>query len=519
MRYYAVTDDPNELLHYGVKGMKWGQHIFGDKPKSPGYRRALGKLRDSFNRSRTQRAINKQRKQEEKYNAAVQKAQQRIQATESLYNFDRIQSYTNRSNQINRQETRAAKAASRRERKYARNELKMDKYLQQARQGKLKYGKLSDDQVRQITDRLAMERSARSLGSAEKTWRQQKKEAFRKGALSGIERGTAASMEEIAKAGTIYGIQNFMNRRKRNAMAKQQGKENKIRTKEQNKKTHKEMRKELRDEMYEQALEAGESAWQRRRRLTAKGAATKLQDIEKNQHEKLRARAIEDRIQNEKDIEGNAEYQKLLSKQRERKRLEDAQDRAAANIEDRWQRYLDSEGKTDLEARLAGGYDNLQIERANNDRSRANDQRRRIMAEAESKKNESAYSVAVQEAQRRIENEAIEARNEKREEQYNKDMEEYKKDKEYNRQLKEQYDAEMDKYNDYVRRNIAAIKPAVPKYKTPIKPIRADYGFEDLNDTSKLPTTYKEFERMRDITGFNPFNTNNGKKPKKGGKK
>ena len=25
MKYYAVTDDPNELMHYGVKGMKWGQ--------------------------------------------------------------------------------------------------------------------------------------------------------------------------------------------------------------------------------------------------------------------------------------------------------------------------------------------------------------------------------------------------------------------------------------------------------------------------------------------------------------
>ena len=24
MTYYAVTNDPNELMHFGIKGMKWG---------------------------------------------------------------------------------------------------------------------------------------------------------------------------------------------------------------------------------------------------------------------------------------------------------------------------------------------------------------------------------------------------------------------------------------------------------------------------------------------------------------
>ena len=38
MKYYAVTDDPNELLHYGRLGMKWGQHIFVG-PKSLAYKR------------------------------------------------------------------------------------------------------------------------------------------------------------------------------------------------------------------------------------------------------------------------------------------------------------------------------------------------------------------------------------------------------------------------------------------------------------------------------------------------
>ena len=78
MKYYAVTEDPRELYHYGVKGMKWGQHIFGDKPKSPGYHRALGKLRasaskgaksvaSSIKKSSEQRSINRRAKEMAKY--------------------------------------------------------------------------------------------------------------------------------------------------------------------------------------------------------------------------------------------------------------------------------------------------------------------------------------------------------------------------------------------------------------------------------------------------------------------
>lgn len=270
MKYYAVTEDPNELFHYGVKGMKWGQHIFGDKPKSTGYRRALGKLRASVQKSKTQRAITKQQKQQEKFNKAIEKAQLRIQKKENLYKLNQLKAFQKSERKQQRAERKIDRIAARQERKderdqirYAKNQVKMDKYLQKARQGKLKYGKLSDDQVRQITERLGMERSARSLGSAEKTWRQQKKEAFRKGKLSGIERGTAASMEEIARAGTIYGIQNFMNRRKRNALAKQQGKENKIRNRYQNKKTHADIAEEIKNEGYETRIREGKGVIKR----------------------------------------------------------------------------------------------------------------------------------------------------------------------------------------------------------------------------------------------------------------
>ena len=275
------------MLHYGVKGMKWGQHIFGDKPKSTGYRRALGKLRASAKKSKTQRAITKQQKQQDKFNKAIEKAQLRIQKKENLYRLNQLKSIQKSERKQQRAERKIDRIAARQERKnerdqirYAKNEVKMGKYLEQARKGKLKYGKLSDEQVRQITDRLGMERSARNLGSAEKTWRQQKKEAFRKGKLSGIERGTAASMEEIARAGTIYGIQNFMNRRKRNALAKQQGKENRLRNRYQNKKTHADIAEEIKNEGYETRIREGEGVI-KRNVFGAKTAAGQAKYIKK----------------------------------------------------------------------------------------------------------------------------------------------------------------------------------------------------------------------------------------------
>lgn len=326
MKYYAVTDDPNELLHYGVKGMKWGQHLFGDdlKPKSAGYKRALGKLRDkakiaksAIQKSATQKAINKQKKQESKYNKAVENAQRRINAIEGLNslnrakNLDRIanreqkeaQRYEHNQIKLQKYNAKAERKFEKQEIKYAKNEKRMDKYLQQARHGKLKYGKLSDEQVQQITDRLNMERVSRNLGGAEKTWRQQKKEALRRGKLSGIERGTAAAMEEVARAGVIYGIQGLMNRKKREALAKQQGKENKIKNKEQNKKTHKEIRDDVREEMYEEAVKSGENRWQRRNRLTTAGAARHLKDIKNaNLEEDRKRKALAD-VKTERDKE------------------------------------------------------------------------------------------------------------------------------------------------------------------------------------------------------------------------
>ena len=269
MKYYAVADDPNELLHYGRLGMKWGQHIFVGT-KSLSYKKAEGKLRSkiqnakaTIQKSRTQHAVNRQKRQQEKFAKAVQKTQQRIALTEGFRDMDRLKAYERSDNRAFKQAYKAAKIAdknaraeARNELRYANNERKMEKYTQQAREGKLKYGKLSSDQVNQITNRLAIEANARRLGSAEKTWHQQKKEAFRSGKLEGIKRGTAAAMEEVARAGAIYGIKNIGKRMKLNADAKQQGKEEKLRNRERNKRSRREIRQDVKVEAYETKVES-----------------------------------------------------------------------------------------------------------------------------------------------------------------------------------------------------------------------------------------------------------------------
>ena len=55
MTYYAVTDDPNELAHWGILGMKWGvrrtpeqlghpRHTGSKRPRSAAYKKAQSKL-------------------------------------------------------------------------------------------------------------------------------------------------------------------------------------------------------------------------------------------------------------------------------------------------------------------------------------------------------------------------------------------------------------------------------------------------------------------------------------------
>ena len=150
MTYYAVTDDPNELAHFGIPGMKWGvrhdkpRHSGSRKPRSAAYKKAQNKLGRMMK-------------------SGIKKAE----AHWNTYNSP------------------AAKEAR-----------FMKKAMQQARNGTLKYGKLTDSQVRQVTDRLALERNARMLGSTENPrYGKRIRMAIGEGIIQGIGKGTASYID------------------------------------------------------------------------------------------------------------------------------------------------------------------------------------------------------------------------------------------------------------------------------------------------------------------------------------
>ena len=166
MKYYAVTNDPNELAHYGRLGMKWGQHIFGGQ-KSAAYKRASSKLSQSMRNG----IASKKSSWRKSPSPAVLRAKAK------------------------------AKAAKKEAKAFRKEQKFMDKAVQRAREGRLKYGKLSDDQVRRVTERLALEQRARQLGSTEKPkFKTRLKNAVQEGMLRGAAAGGAAYIEEQWRA-------------------------------------------------------------------------------------------------------------------------------------------------------------------------------------------------------------------------------------------------------------------------------------------------------------------------------
>ena len=156
MKYYAVTDDPNELIHWGIKGMKWGvrrtdaqlghpRHTGSKRPRSAAYKRAQSKL-----------------------SASMRNGIKAVEAKWKAYNSP-----------------------------VAKEERFMKKAMQKARTGTLKYGKLTDDQVNRVTERLYLERQARQLGSTENPrFLKRVKSAVGTGIVEGLGRGTASYLDE-----------------------------------------------------------------------------------------------------------------------------------------------------------------------------------------------------------------------------------------------------------------------------------------------------------------------------------
>lgn len=168
MTYYAVTDDPNELAHFGILGMKWGRRRTPEQ---------LGHPRHSGSRNRS---------------AAYKRAQKKLSS--SMHNgINKVKASWKEYNSPENKQLRAEK----------RYDRKTDRAIQKARKGKLKYGKLDDWQVQRVTERLAMERDARSLAETEKTWGKRLRESIGEGIISGVGSGVGRITSEAISRRSI----------------------------------------------------------------------------------------------------------------------------------------------------------------------------------------------------------------------------------------------------------------------------------------------------------------------------
>ena len=200
MTYYAVTDDPNELAHWGVLGMKWGvrhdkpRHSGSRKPRSAAYKKAQNKL-----------------------SKMMKSGIQKVESNWKEYNSPK-----------------------------AKEERFMKKAIQQARNGTLKYGKLTDAQVKKVTNRLALEREARQLGGTENpSYAKRIKLAVGEGIVRGIGQGTGAYIEE-----------RFRGRGRTTAEIKADKRKTKYENENKTRKQH--AKKALAEEYYKTAFEEGE---------------------------------------------------------------------------------------------------------------------------------------------------------------------------------------------------------------------------------------------------------------------
>ena len=195
MKYYAVADDPRELMHYGVKGMKWGKHLFGDKPRSPGFKKAASKLRASMKSGIQKKQATWKEKSAAKQDRMMEKAERRLN-----YALEK-----QAANSV-RQQQRAVRREMNREASAERRENRqMQKYMQKARHGTLKYKKLRDDQIETIANRLNLENQARRLSGNETPHMLTRiKRSVGEGIVSGVGTAVAVGITEHARAKARY---------------------------------------------------------------------------------------------------------------------------------------------------------------------------------------------------------------------------------------------------------------------------------------------------------------------------
>lgn len=169
MKYYAVTDDPNELMHFGIKGMKWGVIR---SPEQLGHYKSTAKRVASKNaKPKSQAYINASSKLRKMMRSGIEKAKANWEAYNSPQN----------------------KAV----REHNRDERRFQKHVQLARQGRLKYKGISDDEIYRINDRLALENMARARSGQEKqSFARRLRSAAGEGIIQGVGLGTSGYISE-----------------------------------------------------------------------------------------------------------------------------------------------------------------------------------------------------------------------------------------------------------------------------------------------------------------------------------
>lgn len=198
MKYYAVTDDPNELMHYGILGMKWGVIR---TPEQLGHRKPPKTT--SINPKKVQSMLTEYRKglnskqiSKSSYNAP--KAQKNLKSPAYINASSKLRkmmkSGIDKAHASWENYNSPSNVAARR---YKKNEKLFEKHVQLARQGRLKYKGISDDEVVRIADRLDLERQARQLSGAEKpSFARRLITSAGEGIISGVGQGMATRTSE-----------------------------------------------------------------------------------------------------------------------------------------------------------------------------------------------------------------------------------------------------------------------------------------------------------------------------------
>ena len=175
----------------------------------------------------------------------------------------------------------------------------MQKYTQLAREGRLQYGKLSEDQIQRIGERLSVERNVRALGNTENPkFRVRLKQAKQEGILRGVSAGTASAITQVASAH----VQNRLaNKLTLDRNSKQEAHRKHEANRIMNKRSRREIRQDIKNQAYEESLKQGKGFFNRNiHSMSARGAANQLRNLEGEEHERLRARNAEDRLSDER---------------------------------------------------------------------------------------------------------------------------------------------------------------------------------------------------------------------------